>query len=525
MTSVPALPGRGMTMSDQLRRWARLSPDVAALRFEKRTLTYRDLDARVDRLAGALAARGLGAGDRLAVLSPNSVEVWETYLAGVRLGAAVVPVNFRLAVPEVAHILADSAPRVLVVDGSLAAVAAPALAAAGLPDVLVLVTGDAADQGYEAVLASGPDGPLERGIPEDSAAFIIYTSGTTGRPKGAVLTHRNLLLHVFSQLATINDDSTRRIEAPGTPMFHIAGIAGGLPSLLHGGTHVILRSGGLGPAQILDLIETERLTTIGLVPSVWAQVIAEPDIAERDLSSLRVAYWGAAPASTRLLRSMIDTLAPAQVVSYFGQTECCPVTCVLRGEDAVRKLGSIGRPMLNVEIRLVDDDLQDVPVGEVGEIVYRSPMVMKEYWNDPAATAQAFDGGWFHSGDLVREDEEGFLFVVDRKKDMIISGGENIYCVEVEDVVGSHPAVAEVAVIGVPDEKYGETPLAVVRAADPAHPPAADELNAWCRERLASYKRPRHYVVVPDPLPRNAGGKVVKGELRDRFRAPALPAV
>jgi fatty-acyl-CoA synthase len=201
------------------------------------------------------------------------------------------------------------------------------------------------------------------------------------------------------------------------------------------------------------------------------------------------------------------------VSTAFGQTECSPCTTLLRGEDAIRKIGSVGTPMLNVEVRVVDEDMNDVPRGEVGEIVYRGPMVMREYWGKPAETAEAFRGGWFHSGDLVREDPDGYFYVVDRKKDMIISGGENIYCAEVEDVLAGHPRIGEVALIGMPDEKWGETPLAVIAPRDPDDPPSAAELDAWCAERLARYKRPRHIAIVP-ALPRNPSGKVLKTELR-----------
>ena len=311
--------------------------------------------------------------------------------------------------------------------------------------------------------------------------------------------------------------------APGAPMFHIAGLAGGLPPLLLGGTNVILRSGGFDPVETLDLIERERITSIFLVPAMWAAVVAVPGIADRDLSCLRRISWGAAPASTTLLRTMIDTFPQAEVMTAFGQTECSPVTCFLRGEDSVRKIGSVGTPMLNVEVRVVDEAMDDVPRGEVGEIVYRSPMVMKEYWNKPDETADAFDGGWFHSGDLVRQDEDGYLYVVDRKKDMIITGGENIYCAEVEDVLAAHPKVGEVALIGVPDAKYGEAPLAVVAPRDPADPPTAEELAAWCRERLARYKNPREYSIV-DALPRNPSGKVLKTALRQEHSAGSLVA-
>ena len=219
---------------------------------------------------------------------------------------------------------------------------------------------------------------------------------------------------------------------------------------------------------------------------------------------------------------MIDAFPQADIVTAFGQTECSPVTCLLRGEDAIRKIGSIGRPIVNVEARIVDDAMNDVPRGTVGEIVYRGPLVMSGYWDKPEETAEAFRGGWFHSGDLVREDEDGYLFVVDRVKDMIISGGENIYCAEVENVLAAHPKIAEVALIGVPDAKYGEAPLAVVVARDPADPPVAADVEAFCRERLAAYKRPRSVVLV-DVLPRNPSGKVLKTRLREDHGGAACP--
>ncbi len=286
---------------------------------------------------------------------------------------------------------------------------------------------------------------------------------------------------------------------------------------------MIMRSGAFDPVATLDMIEREKVSSIFLVPAMWAAVVAVPGIADRDLSHLHRISGGAAPASTTLLRTMIDTYPQAEVVTAFGQTECSPVTCFLRGEDSVRKIGSVGTPMLNVEVRVVDDAMDDVPRGDVGEIVYGSPMVMKEYWNKPDATAEAFAGGWFHSGDLVRQDEDGYFFVVDRKKDMIISGGENVYCAEVENVLAAHPKVGEVALIGVPDSRYGEAPLAVIAARDVADPPTAEELSAWCREKLARYKNPREYSFV-GALPRNPSGKVLKTALRQEHSAGSLVA-
>ena len=529
---------RGMTASDQLARHARTAPDVAALRFDGVGRSYRELDERVGRLAGALRARGVRAGDRVAVLGLNSPEVVECYLASVRLGAVGVPLNFRLTAAELGYQLADSGAVAVLVDAALAPVASAAREQApGVRTCLVIGAGDDArgpristGEDYESALAEAT--PAPGGIVDEQApAFIMYTSGTTGRPKGAVLTHHNLLLHAFSSSTHLGVAAEDRVALSGAPLFHIAGLSGYLMTLLPGGTSVITRSGRFDPEATVRLLAEERVTNCFFVPSQWQALCRAlhtvPGLADLDLSALRRISWGAAPASTALLRTIIETFPGAEVLTAFGQTECSPVTCYLRGEDSVRKIGSVGTPMLNVEVRVVDEDMNDVPRGGVGEIVYRGPMVMKEYWNAPEATAEAFAGGWFHSGDLVRQDEDGYFYVVDRKKDMIISGGENIYCAEVEDVLAGHPGVAEVALIGVPHPRWGETPLAVVVPTDPGNPPDAGELERYARERLAGYKCPRQVTVIP-ALPRNASGKVLKTQLRTTHTAggrTAVPAV
>jgi acyl-CoA synthetase (AMP-forming)/AMP-acid ligase II len=503
--------GRGMTLSDILGRHARGQRDAIALIDAAHRRTYAELDRRVTRLANVLRDRDVRPGDRVAVMAGNSIEVLESYYAIARIGAVCVTINFRLTPTEIAYLLADSGARCALVGDELAAGMRTAREKA--PDVGTVIH---LGREYEDLLAAAADTPVQLAVDDDAAAFIMYTSGTTGHPKGAVLTHRNLFLHGLSQIAFLGIPRDDRVYLSGAPLFHIAGLAGTIPPLINGGRSVIIRSGGFDPAATVRLLADERVSSCFFVPSQWAAVCAVPDLASHDLSALRRLSWGAAPASLTLLRTMMTTFPHAEVVSSFGQTECSPVTCALRGEDSVRKIGSVGTPMTNVEVRVVDDDMRDVPVGEVGEIVYRGPMVMKEYWNNPVATAEAFRGGWFHSGDLVRRDDEGYVYVVDRKKDMIISGGENIYCAELENVVADHPKVAEVAVIGVPDECWGETPVAVVVARDPAEPPSTDEIRAFCRERLASYKLPRRTVTV-DSLPRNAGGKVLKTELRERY--------
>ncbi|TCP50059.1 fatty-acyl-CoA synthase/long-chain acyl-CoA synthetase [Tamaricihabitans halophyticus] len=526
--STAHMTGRGMTMSDQLARHARKIPDEIAFRFGDTTLSYRDCDERVSRLANALRDRGVGRGDRVAVLGFNCLEVIESFLAVTRLGAIGVPINFRLVADEIAYALTDSGSRVVVVDAAHAEVLAKALAQAPEVRDCLIVNGERppdspAGEDYARALASADASFDELTVDEHEPAFIMYTSGTTGRPKGAVLTHQNLLLHAFSNLVHLGTSEDDRVWLAAAPLFHIAGLSGLLPTLLTGGRTVLLPSGQFDPVTTVDILEREQVSACFLVPAQWQAVCAVPDIANRDLSALRRISWGAAPASTTLLRTMIDTFPQAEVNTAFGQTECSPVTTLLRGEDAVRKIGSVGTPMLNVEVRVVDDQMRDVPRGQVGEIVYRGPMVMKEYWGKPRETAEAFAGGWFHSGDLVREDEDGYLYVVDRKKDMIISGGENIYCAEVEDVLAGHDKIAEVSLIGVPHDTWGETPLAVVTPRDPADPPEITELREWCADRLAGYKRPRELAIV-SALPRNPSGKVLKTELRAERAAGRLPS-
>jgi fatty-acyl-CoA synthase len=348
-------------------------------------------------------------------------------------------------------------------------------------------------------------------VPEDTCALIMYTSGTTGRPKGAMLDHVNLFCQAVTCIRANEQFDQEDIGFMTAPLFHIAGLGSLAPALVLGNLTVLHPLGAFNATETLDAWERERATVVFNVPTQWQAICDEPTAKDRDLA-LRVISWGAAPASESLLRKMAETFPDAMIVAVFGQTEMSPITCVLRGADSIRKLGSVGKPIPTIQYRVVDDAMNDVAPGEVGEIVYRGPTLMQGYWRKPEATAEAFAGGWFHSGDLVRQDEEGFVWVVDRKKDMIISGGENIYCAEVENALFAHPEILDVAVYGRPDEKWGEVPVAAVVLAEGSQLDAAT-LDTWLDDKLARYKHPKHLVVL-DQLPRNASGKVTKGALR-----------
>ncbi len=504
---------------NQLERHAYMQPGATALRFLGNTVTWAGLRDRVAKLAGALSRRGVGAGDRVMILMLNRTEFVESVLAANMLGAIAVPVNFRLTPPEIAFLVDDCEARLMITEPVLAAVAA---GVRGVTSVLetIVVAGDSADDGllaYEDLINESGDPAHPADVPNDSPALIMYTSGTTGRPKGAVLTHTNLSCQTTANLYT-HGFAADDIGFIGVPFFHIAGIGNLLTGMLMGLTTVIHPLGAFDPGHLLDVLAAEKVTGIFLVPAQWQAVCTAQQANPRDVK-LRVISWGAAPASDTLLRQMSETFPGSQILAAFGQTEMSPVTCMLLGEDAIRKLGSVGKVIPTVAARVVDEEMNDVPTGEVGEIVYRAPTLMSGYWNNPEATAEAFHGGWFHSGDLVRMDDEGYVWVVDRKKDMIISGGENIYCAEVENVLASHPAIVEVAVIGRPHEKWGEVPVAVAAVTEANL--RIEDLDEFLRERLARYKHPKGLEIV-DALPRNPAGKVLKTELRTRYGASAV---
>jgi len=495
-------------------RNARRSPDRVALAEEQRHVTYAELDERVNRLANALRSLGVEQGDRVALLLPNGIEYAECLLAVCRLGAIAAPVNTRLTVAEVSYIFDDLRPTLVVAHGELLTTAQAAQHDVGSVKALVVVSGPGS-LGYDELLAgAGPEPPAVDVGPGDPA-FILYTSGTTGQPKGAVLSHAGYVvnsLSVLAQLHMADPDEWRHI---GVPMFHTGGVNSLVQQLILGGTSLISEPKNFDGAKVVDLFERFPVATAFFTPTQWEQVCQAPELDSRRLR-LRRLVWGTSNTPRAVLDLMAAAFPGLPVFAQFGQTEMTGTTCTLVPEFASSKLGSVGRPLPHVQLRLVNEDMDDVKPGDVGEIVYQGPAVMREYWQDAEATATAFRGGWFHSGDLGRFDEDGFLYVVDRLKDMIVSGGENIYCLEVETALQSHPKVAQVAVVGVPHEKWVETPRAVVVPVDPKDPPSYEELLVHLEPRLASYKKPTSMQLV-EALPRNSMGKVLRHRLKELY--------
>lgn len=513
-------PWRPLHWVQQVALHASQSPDSAALLFGTRVVTWSELDDRSRRLATALAGLGVQRGSRVLLAATNRPEFIETLVAVHRLGAVLVPVNFRLAPAEIDHIAADSGAVAVVTD----TVVRPAIEKTQLhaSGVGCLVIGDEAQQGYEhAIESCEPDagiGPDDLG----EVAFVMYTSGTTGRPKGAMLTYQNLITQTITLMGVLRLVEPDEVAAVTSPLFHVASIGHVIPSLVLGHSMVLVETGRFEPGGFLDLLAAHAVTSAFLVPSVWHQVCEEQRQRPRDLV-LRGLGWGAEPARAATLELMAATFPEASICSSFGQTEMSPITLVVTGAESRAKLGSVGRPVPLVDVRVVDGDMNDVPVGEVGEIVYRGPGTTVGYWNAPEATEAAFRGGWFHSGDLVRVDADGYFYVVDRLKDMIISGGENIYSAEVEHALVAHPGIADAAVVAAPHDRWGETPVAFVVPENRSIPPDPAEVIEFCAARLAGYKKPSEVLVV-DELPRNAAGKVLKPTLRGLVTTrPSVP--
>ncbi|MCX4671518.1 o-succinylbenzoate--CoA ligase [Streptomyces sp. NBC_01381] len=496
-------------------RRARKTPHRTAFRYEDTTTSYAELHTRTTQLARALRESGVRRGDRIAYLGANHPAFLETLFAAGVLGAVFVPLNTRLAVTELAHQLTDS--------GAGTLVHAPAFteAAVELRDLVPTIrTYVEVGPVYEELLSTATAGaePLDEPVSGDDVSIIMYTSGTTGRPKGAMLTHANLTWNAVNVLvdADLTSGTTALVTAP---LFHTAGLNMlTLPVLLKGGTCVLVES--FDADATLGLVERHGVTAMFGVPTMYEQMARRPRWHTADLTSLRVLMCGGAPVPAPLIAAYAERGLAFQ--QGYGMTEASPGVLYLDAEHAVSKAGSAGVPHFFTDVRVVRPDLTETDAGEAGEVLVRGPHVMPGYWGLPQESAAAFADGWLRTGDAARRDPDGYVTIADRLKDMIISGGENIYPAEVESALLAHPDVVECAVIGVPDPKWGEVPRAVVVAREGAAPDP-DTLLASLTGRLAKYKIPKSLVVAAE-LPRTASGKLLKPELRRRYGStPATP--
>ncbi|UGT41524.1 long-chain fatty acid--CoA ligase [Nocardia yamanashiensis] len=487
-------------------RRARMAPDAVAITCAGDSITYARLSEHATRAAHALRGLGVRAGDRVAYLGPNHPVYLEVFFAAGLLGAVFVPLNTRSTAAELEYALTDSGAAVLVHTGEHDALvtALPGTVTPGI--VRVGAAGEAG--GYAELLAAAPTEPIDEPVEQDQDCLILYTSGSTGRPKGAVLTHGNLTWNCINVIIE-TDVATDEATLVAAPLFH-AGALGMvcLPTLLKGGRVVLL--GKFDPATVLEIIETERITWMFGVPTMFDTLAAHPRWAETDLSSLRILLCGGSPVPHSTIRRYLDR--SLSFVQGYGMTEAAPGVLLLDREHAESKLGSAGVPSFFTEVKVVGADGEQVAVGERGEVLVGGPNVMRGYWQRPDATAESLRDGWFHSGDVATVDADGYVFVVDRIKDMIISGGENVYPAEVENELCHHPAVAMCSVIGVPDARWGEVGKAVVVPAGPEHPEAA-ELLGFLRERLAGFKVPKYLEFVAE-LPTTGSGKIRKADVK-----------
>jgi acyl-CoA synthetase (AMP-forming)/AMP-acid ligase II len=499
------------------------APQERAIIFRDRVVTYAQLRDRCWRLSNALS-RVAAPGDRIAILAENCPEYVDCYYGVPGAGMALTLLNYRLAPRELAYIIGNSAPRVLIVEPKY--LSAIRQIRAELPSVeRVLVIGENAEdsESYNDFLASGQAAAPLRRPAEDDLCWLLYTSGTTGLPKGAMLTHRNLMAGVCNSLIAweLSPDELCMFTFP---LFHVAGYS---ILMFHMRTFPVVLMRGFDPASFLENAQAHRVTNTGLAPTMVSMLLNDPATERYNLSSLRRIAYGAAAMPVEILRKARARWPSVSFNTGFGMTELAGNVMALYGQDHVRAaqqgldiLRSVGRQMPLARVRVVDDTGTDAQPGQPGEIVVKGDQVLSGYWRNPEATAEAFTDGWFHTGDVGRWDDEGYLYVIDRKKDMILTGGENVYSREVEEVLFTHPAVIEAAVVGAPDVHWGEKVVAVVSRRSDCRVDAA-ELIDFCRGQIAGYKRPRHVVFV-DTLPKSASGKVLKRELRALIEAGSL---
>lgn len=514
---------RRQTLGDIVRRSASRYPDVSAIECGTHIRwTYAKFDELCDRLATALLSQGISKGDRVAVLARNSHSFVALRFALARTGAVLVPINFMLNPEEVAYILEHSGAESLCVDAEFAEPGQKAAELGGCVQRFFGLEDEAGNSpdgiaSFLELAASDMDlALLDRvDLQGGDLAQIIYTSGTESKPKGALLTHDSVIWEYVTCLVdTCIEAGDVMLHA--LPLYHCAQLDVFLgPSLYAGGTNIITASPT--PDNIIGHISRRGINSFFAPPTVWIAILRDPAATPEALSTLAKGYYGASIMPVEVLKELIERFPSLRLWNLYGQTEIAPVATVLQPEEQLPKAGAAGKPALNVETRVVDDDGNEVAVGEIGEVVHRSPQLLQGYFNDPERTAEAFVGGWFHSGDLATRDEDGYITIVDRKKDMIKSGGENVSSREVEEAIYLRSEVSEVAVVGIPDAKWIEAVCAVVVLKD-GEDLEASTLIEHCAEHLAGFKTPKKVVFV-EALPKNPSGKVLKRELRETAQA------
>jgi acyl-CoA synthetase (AMP-forming)/AMP-acid ligase II len=505
----------GDNVGSHLAKRAELNPGLEALvdLAADRRFTYAELDRRANRVARALTAQGLGPGDRVAVLLPNGHQFVEIFYGAARAGLVVVPLNWRLVASELDFMLRDSGASMLLFGEEYRDVATELHAggAGGPTQHWVQVGADrpAWSAGYEDLLGAAGDDPFEPRASGDDPLFIMYTSGTTGLPKGALHTHDSVEWAVLTVLATA-DLRFRDRYLISLPLFHVGALNPLTDVIYKGGTVVLMRQ--FDPQQIWDVFRDEQVTVTLAVPAMLNVMLQTYDPGRHQPLHLRWIMSGASPVPPTLIEAYAGL--GLEIHQVYGLTETCGPACLISPDEALSRIGSTGKAFFHTDVRIVDPAGDDVEADQPGEVLVRGRHVMAGYWNRPDATAETIKDGWLHTGDVAVRDKDGFVFIRDRIKDMIISGGENIYPAEIEDVILGHDAVADVAVIGMPSERWGESPLAVVVKADPA----LDERSVLehCAGKLARFKQPRA-VVFTDAIPRNPTGKALKRLLRDQF--------
>lgn len=505
------------TLGDITVKRARLGASDEALVFGDVRLTYGELHERTNKLANAMLTLGIQPGDRVAMLAENSHRYVEFFLAAAKAGIVATPLNFRLTERELLHMLTDSGARAVFVGAEFDAIG-QALRSELPDDVrwIGLEPGMRWAIGYEDLVLNGGAGDVLGIVHEDELAVLMYTGGTTGLPKGVMLSHRNLLSAFMSMIIQFGF-TARDVTLMVLPMFHVA-IWQVLCHLIVGARVVILRRAEVG--SILSALESERCTSMNAVPTLYNWIVSDPGLAKYDLSAIRLLIYGGSPFPEEILRKCIAKFGPVFAQGY-GLTEAAPTVCFLAPEDHVidgprsRLLASAGREMTLTEVRIADALGNAVPIGEAGEVLARGPNIMLGYWNNEAMTRERLKDGWLRTGDVGRIDEEGYVFLLDRKADMIVTGGENVYPSEIEGVLYTHPAVYECLVASAPDSRWGERVQAAVVLKEGAQV-SEDELLHFCKEHLAGYKCPKQ-IEFWKSLPRSPVGKLLRKDVKKAF--------